>query len=406
MSDILNSDILNLDVVIFGSGIAGLWSLTQLRKAGYATLLLESQRLGGIQTIASQGIIHGGTKYALTGHLTDAAQAIKAMPGIWRSCLSGTGALDLSEVKVLTDHQFLWSTGNLSSKLTSLLASKAMQSRVVPIYDRGMYPKVLQHADFNGYVYRLEEPVLNMESLILSLEKQNKQAILWLEPASKLSVSPTHPWSLELTDPKAGTLCLQAKRLVLAAGRGNEDLLEKLGRTRPSMQLRPLHMLMLQGVDLPPFYAHCLGMSANPRLTITSHQRSHREWVWYIGGQIAESGVHRSQEEQIAQGKRELAEVLPWLDTGLVLSQAHWSSFLVDRAEPKFIHGLRPDKPFLHTQDGISVAWPTKLAFAPALSTILMDDLAQSGIQPSGNIIEKPKDWPIPPTPKLPWVGT
>ena len=51
---------MELDVVIFGGGAAGLWLLDVLREAGFGVLLLEADRLGTGQTIASQGIIHGG----------------------------------------------------------------------------------------------------------------------------------------------------------------------------------------------------------------------------------------------------------------------------------------------------------------------------------------------------------
>ncbi|HEY6200467.1 MAG TPA: FAD-dependent oxidoreductase, partial [Candidatus Binatia bacterium] len=55
---------MRLDVLIFGGGAAGLWCLERFRSAGYHALLLESAALGCGQTIAAQGIIHGGGKYA------------------------------------------------------------------------------------------------------------------------------------------------------------------------------------------------------------------------------------------------------------------------------------------------------------------------------------------------------
>ena len=61
------------DIVIFGGGIAGLWLLDRLRIQGYQVILLESSSLGGGQTYASQGIIHGGLKYALGGSIADSA---------------------------------------------------------------------------------------------------------------------------------------------------------------------------------------------------------------------------------------------------------------------------------------------------------------------------------------------
>ena len=48
------------DILIFGGGIAGLWTLHRLRRAGFAACLLESSSLGSTQSIGSQGIIHGG----------------------------------------------------------------------------------------------------------------------------------------------------------------------------------------------------------------------------------------------------------------------------------------------------------------------------------------------------------
>ena len=53
---------LQVDIAIFGGGVAGLWLLNRLRKAGYQAILLEADRLGAGQTRYAQGIIHGGTK--------------------------------------------------------------------------------------------------------------------------------------------------------------------------------------------------------------------------------------------------------------------------------------------------------------------------------------------------------
>ena len=73
---------MDLDVLIFGGGAAGLWLLAELTGKGHAAVLLESSRLGSGQTIAAQGILHGGLKYTLQGLLTPSAQHISAMPAI------------------------------------------------------------------------------------------------------------------------------------------------------------------------------------------------------------------------------------------------------------------------------------------------------------------------------------
>jgi glycerol-3-phosphate dehydrogenase len=387
---------LELDVIVFGGGIAGLWLLARLRRAGYAALLLEGRALGGVQTMASQGIIHGGTKYALGGKLTGSARAIGAMPGIWRACLAGQGELDLSAVDLLSDHQLLWSTGHLASDVTGFFASRAMRSRVSPLA-REQRPEVLRDPAFQGQVYRLDEPVVDVAALVEELRRQLGGACLRLDPERGLRFREGTPPALELQDPQAGSLRLRARRLVFAAGAGNERLLAALGRAKPAMQRRPLHMLMVRG-PLPPLYAHCLGPSASPRITVTSYPMGDGGRVWYLGGQIAQAGVERPERSQIEAGRRELAELLPWLDHPAL----RWAGYRVERAEPRQAGGRRPDRPFLETRDGVSVAWPTKLAFAPALAAELLDSLAQSGIVPVGAATVEP-DWPRPPLARFPW---
>ena len=153
------SQALSTDVLIVGGGIAGLWLNARLRRAGYATLLVEADRLGGGQSVKSQGIIHGGTKYALHGALTGSSEAIADMPARWRKALLGEGELDLSGVRLLSDAHYLWSPGSLAGNLTSFFASKAMRGRVDAVKGEQL-PPALQHPKFKGKVYRLAELVL------------------------------------------------------------------------------------------------------------------------------------------------------------------------------------------------------------------------------------------------------
>src|SRR3990167_7434350 len=110
------------DVVIFGGGIAGLWTLHTLLQRGYKAILLEAHEFGSGQTIKSQGIIHGGLKYALNGNLSAASQALQNMPKFWQQCLNGQGAIDLSATEVLSDHQAMWSINRLTGGAASLFA--------------------------------------------------------------------------------------------------------------------------------------------------------------------------------------------------------------------------------------------------------------------------------------------
>ncbi len=362
----------DLDIVIFGGGIAGLWTLARLRDAGYRVALFEDRALGGIQSIASQGIIHGGTKYALTGRLTGSAMAIGEMPTRWRAALAGEGEVDLRGVRVLAEHQHLWSTGSLASGMAGFFAGKVMQARMRPV-PRAELPPPFDTTAFRGGVYRLDEPVLDPLSLAERLYDQLGEACYRLDASPRVERR-EQGWRLDLGE--GGVL--GARAVVLAAGRGNAALLERFGRREPAMQTRPLHMLMARG-DLPLLHAHCLGASANPRLTITSYRQADDTLVWYLGGQVAEGGVVRSPAEQIDAGRAELAELLPWVD----LSDTAWATLRIDRAEVRTPRGGRPDDAYVGWRRGLGVCWPTKLAFAPRVAQLVLEGLREQRIEPS-----------------------
>ena len=367
------SQALSTDVLIVGGGIAGLWLNARLRRQGFATLLVENARLGGGQSVKSQGIIHGGAKYALHGALTGASEAIADMPRRWREALAGSGELDLTGVRLLSDAHYLWSPGSLAGNITSFFASKAVRGRVDQVKGEKL-PPALQHPKFKGKVYRLAELVLDVPSLINRLSELAGDGLLAAERIEPLRENG------ELVGLIIDGREIRAQRIILSAGRGNAELLSSLGLSQPAQQLRPLHMALVKGPTLKPLYAHCLGGGPKPRVTITTHPAADGQWVWYLGGDLAEAdGVARDEAAQIQAAKKELSELLPWVD----LSAAQWATLRVERAEPAQSGLVRPDNAFLHEQDKLLVGWPTKLALAPDFADRVLAVLARDGIQPA-----------------------
>lgn len=378
------------DVVICGGGVAGLWLLNRLQQQGYHCLLVESQALGHGQTRHAQGIIHGGTKYALGGAASDSSEAIAAMPALWRSCLAGEGEIDLSAVQLLTDHQLLWSTTRLASRIAGFFASKLMRSRIAPLREEE-YPAIFRHADFRGQLYRLEEPVLDIASLIRALA-QDHEARIWQGEVLELAAGQL------LLARQGKQVRIRAQQIILSAGAGNAGLLQLAGRKTPRMQRRPLKMVMLRG-DLPQgVYAHCLGASSNPRLTISSHSCGKGRVTWYLGGELAEQGVRRSNAEQLARARHELQELLPWMD----FTQCEFAALDIDRAESHKDDGRRPDDVYAAATGGILTTWPTKLAFAPRLASHCIELLQQQDIRPANSHHALPA-WTFPGYAALPW---
>lgn len=369
---------LHCDTVVIGGGIAGLWLLERLRSAGHDAILLERDALGGAQTLASQGIIHGGLKYALSGILTPASSAIADMPARWRACLAGRGDIDLRRCRVLSQHYWMWSGGDMRSRFKTFLGSRSLRGRVERMSPDD-YPDVLRDPLACGGVYRLSDFVIDTPSLLRALAEPNRAHIgqaadLALQPDADGSVQ-----ALQARGSDGATVTVRAYHYVLAAGQGNESLLQQLGREEPAMQRRPLHMVTVHADR--PAWLHVIGddFGMTPRLTVTSHPLPDGDWLWYLGGELAESGVQRGAEEQIDTARRTLERLFPAVRT----RAGTWNTLRVDRAEPARPDRQRPDDAFLQKQGNTVTVWPTKLALAPNLGDAVLSRLT-SGIPLSG----------------------
>ncbi len=371
---------IEIDVVVIGGGIAGLWTLSMLCKAGYKAILLEHDSIGQGQTLYSQGIIHGGLKYALGGMLSSEAEAIADMPDRWRACLQGEGPIDLRGTNVLSEHHYMWSDRSLAARMTTFFGSKMLRGRIDSV-EGDERPELLRSSHFNGSVYRLNDLVLDVPSLLQRLMEQHKNRIFKTSDLNVLyeTDDQLRTRSIILTPQHAEPIRIQPHWLVLTAGKGNQGVMNSLGIQQPAMQLRPLHMVLMRQANLPPFYAHCIGASSKPRLTITSHPDPERGMLWYLGGDLAEQGVERDPVLQIEMAQRELRHLFPWLD----IRHAQWKTLRIDRAEAAQEQLLKPDNAFAVLKGNAIVAWPTKLALAPHLGELVLDLLVQKQFKPT-----------------------
>ena len=398
-----------VDIAVIGGGIAGLWTLARLRKAGYQAILLEAESLGCVQSGASQGIIHGGTKYALTGKLTHSAQSIQQMPQRWKACLDGVGEVDLTQAKILSAHQYLWSNKSLAAKLTGFFASKVMSSRMQHLSADDYVPPFNQ-SGFNGELYQLDESVLDIQSVIETIRTQFSDVIFQacIENITDISDSDDSTVNKHYQIQSSDNTHIIAQSIILTAGAGNEKLLASLNFRQakiPKMQRRPLLMPMLKANKsvLPKMYAHCLGASALPKMTITSHALLQSQIVWYLGGEIAEQGVGRSIEEQTQRAKSELQSLMPWMD----FSQCQWSALAIDRAEPKMPDASRPVEPAVFAEQGVIIAWPVKLAMAPVMADKVLHEIERLKINKNAQAVLMQNKNSLPmtqaKTSQLPW---
>ena len=384
----------SIDIVVFVGGIAGLWLLNRLRDEGYNAILLEADGLGAAQTLASQGIIHGGLKYALGGSVTDAANTIAALPARWRACFDGTGEIDLSSCEVLSERYYMWSSASYRSKIKAFFGSKSLQGRVQAV-PRDEFPPFFAEATVEGSLYALPDFAVDTPSLLSVLRARYEASIFKVDPRDIRFTRDASGCAQSVTlragtgigeagrDAENDTVSIDAQRMSFCAGKGNQALIDAAGMRKPASQLRPLNMVWVKKAGLGSVFAHCIGedFSLTPKLTVTTHLADDGMPVWYLGGEIAESGVGVPDDELIERAKRLIADLFPWVD----LSEAQWGCFAIDRAEAKMADGSRPDGALFIAEDGYIAAWPTKLTLAPALADGVLAELAGGVTKRSGD---------------------
>lgn len=385
---------LRVDVAILGGGIAGLWLLARLRQAGYSALLLERHTLGGGQTLAAQGIIHGGLKYALDMKLSSASDALAEMPRRWRACLAGSGEVDLRGAAVASERHLFWSRRTLASRVAGFFGSKLVRGRAEAL-DQPEWPAVLQDAAHVGAVYALDEIVLDVPKLLEVLATPHRDLIRKVNGEIRVT-STDEGVAITVSGSSGRERQVSAAHLIATAGGGNQALLAQCGLPASAAQRRPLQMAMIAHAP-GPLWAHCFDLSDKPRVTVTTHQRKDGALVWYVGGQIAEIGVGQGPDAFIAAVKAEFAELLPALD----FSGCEFATLSVDRAEGATESGAKPDGPVLRQAGRVWFAWPTKLALAPQLADLVMMRLPQPAV-PAFDAAAI-ADWPAPDLAEPPW---
>lgn len=357
------------DIIVIGAGIAGLWTFHRLKKGGYDVLLLEKDSIGGGQTIASQGIIHSGLKFAIAGKVSSLARSISAMPDIWRGALRGEGEVDLRTAKTAADSQLLMIPGGLIGNLSKIVTKKALGKNVREITERD-WPKHISSTGFRGSVVFMDELVLDIPSILAALAEPYRNAIRKIPQ--------------EFADDPAAFLArenITAKKIIITAASSNLPMAKRASHEQGlEVQHRPLLMGMLKPAPFPLF-AHLVGASEKPVATITTHKDKDGTLIWYLGGGVAERPKESSPQDVYDSIRKAIASYMPALD----LSQVKWAALPIDRVEGKSkTDGWMPDTPTLHASGNCLYAWPTKLTFAPMLSDMIVERLEKEGLTPSG----------------------
>jgi len=377
----MNSRTISLDIAILGGGIAGLWLLSRLSDAGYTVALFERSRLGDGQTAVSQGMIHSGTKYGVEGWRRPAA-ALAAMPARWRACVEGRGEIDLRGAIVLSDEVLFWAGSGLPARLVAAAAVRLLQGQA-ELVPKDEYPVLFREQFFRGAIYRFDDWVLDVPSVVAILRERWRARIFKLDAEDSLERDASGRAVLKIGK-GSSAFTLQPRLCLLTAGIGNSALLAALGAKQPTMRRRPLCQLLVTAPGLPRLFGHSLGFSTMPPLTVSSHSLRDGSTAWYLGGRVAERGAALYDWAVLSLALRELRGTFPRIDW----RAAKWAIMRVDRAEPVLPPSQRAKGPFVQPVPGCAnavVAWPQKLSLAPALGDAVLNILQQQRLEPGGS---------------------
>lgn len=340
------------DILIFGAGIAGLWLANTLKRAGYHVLVIEKDKIGAVQALASHGMIDGG---------------LAKMPERWNACLGGWGEVDLTAVKILSDSQILWPTTEASPDLAALGAAGVVNADTEKMKPDDFPPPLNVRKKLKGSVYNMPEKVLDTRTLLQALSKNIKGRILKGEVQELLP------------DGQAAVsgLALRAQLIIFTAGAGNDSALSLLKVSQRYAAPRPLRQIMVRPMP-DALFGHGIHEASAPRLTVTSHDDGAGAYVWYIGGRVAEEAAAMDEDAAIVFAKEELRNAFPDIDWG----NKEWATCLDSRIEPCGASAQLPVGPFIHQRGRILLAWPAGLTFVPALSDHVFKWLSDKDIKP------------------------
>ncbi|MBU1907807.1 FAD-dependent oxidoreductase [Patescibacteria group bacterium] len=379
-----------LDVLVIGGGSAGLWLLDELRRKGHSAVLVESDSLGKGQTIASQGILHGGMKHALVARPGTFVKALGSMTRVWRECLSGDREPDLSSVSRRSDSCYFWRTSSFASFVGSFGARFGIRSEIKKVAYTSL-PDVLRGA--SGDVYQIDEQVIDPSSLVSALFERNRPFVIRADVARVELSSRNTVIAVHLSGSNGYIKTLKSEFVVLTAGEGNAALRKICGLPEKAMLLLPLQILVLRG-DLPDLNGVCLE-GTQAKAVITTHRLSNNDAVW----QFASERIDPEASERFAQlALGEIAAALP----GFNFPKFSVSVYTAKRAECATESGGRCADVAVFKEGNVVTAWPTKLVLVPRMVERVMGYLpflsSHTGIE------REIAEFPRPEIAPFPWV--
>ena len=405
-----NAPNLEVDTVIIGGGIQGLWLLADLLTEGYQAILLERVRPGFGQTGHSHVFLHEGHMFATGRQEPDIVQpvaSVYAANSLWKTALQTGRLANLSQLK--SSFYVGWIEPKKAEDFHEVCrrAKIPCKKEDIPPSEFGQLPK------FDRF-YKSEGICLEAKVLLDHLLSQGKvgERVGYCEdiPQATYDSGKFHLLAKCGPDKQLSNkyLKIRANALVLSAGAGNEKLVSHLLADAPiqldtkaarqqtiktfMLVIRDLHGSLKPASAMFPDYGGIFIVSRQDEQgrTVLLIGNGNRKLVPCPGEIIAFDAARWFQGL-----RKDLEPLLPD-----ILDQPdnyEWGIYEATKAErfttkPNGDGGAMPKTPYLYKPDAAPMwlTWPTLLTFVPQVADQLVGELKQALPHPQSS-----PDWEV-----------
>jgi glycine/D-amino acid oxidase-like deaminating enzyme len=396
---------LEVDVVVVGGGVQGLWLLADLTDKGYSAVLLERARPGFGQTGHSHVFIHEGHIYAYGNKepeqvVVQRIQSVQKAHGLWKDALQPGGRL-ASLAPIKSDFYIGLRDKNKATdfekacRLTSMTCDPVKASPGFGVMD-GL-----------ERLYRSEGFCLDSKALLAGLMGHGglgQRAGRCTE--IRVDSYDAGRFGLSVKCDSGIPLDVRARSLVLSAGAGNEKLLAQLydsvgappDANAAKQQTVKTFMLVLRHKDDSMRPTHGMFPDSGGIFLVSRKDPSGRT-VWLIGDRQRERVSHPGEitafdaATWLQKFRMELDKLFPYLPSNR--DEYEWGIYEATKAEPHTVGGRFKDGGAFpgqyhvhkHPAAPLWLTWPSLLTFAPSAAERIAADVGSYLSTPS------PTDW-------------
>lgn len=372
----------NIDIIIIGAGIQGLWILNQLTKLGYSCILITDKKIGEGQTLEAQIYKHKGHFY----DNSEIAQHLQEAETEWDAFVSN------NNLKPSQNQQFLAFPNQQSAeKYTKLWHQGGLN--YYPINNSEIPLFFQQGILTQGYYFDTGETCYHGHQLISTLAQPVKHLIYQGKIIGFHSSSDGCVKEVKvIIDNKLFSFA--PKQIILTAGRGNQNLFNQITQGNSELyyqnqeiqqQLRRCQVLVIKGENLPSVSALCPSL-----MFFMGCRQVGNENIWLITyGFDDPINLELNQEIPVDKSRLQkclntLAAVIP----NIFELDLDWGLYPAVKAESQALGaGFRPNGDFVSNCGlaNVTLVYPTKLSLAPRASKKIVNQI-QNSFNPTGVI--------------------